>query len=171
MTSPVLGFRFWFARDERLYPLHGRTAIARPWLAGVNEAACRVGRHPGEPPPGEQCGCGLHSFYDPDWMLRWLRLSPIWPVRRGHARGRLVYGVTRSWGRVAPGRQTLAAQYAEIIALLDAGDDDEVGSEQLTVLARAYALPVVPLTSAAAWGAEFASPMPPALRPAHPVGA
>ncbi|MGH2919554.1 MAG: hypothetical protein ACRDLS_13305 [Solirubrobacteraceae bacterium] len=168
MTEPVLGYRFWFAREGWLYPMHGRTATARPWLAGVNEARCTLDRH-ADPPPGETCGCGLHSFYDPEWMLRWLKLSPIWDVRRGHPRGQLVCGITRSWGRVAPGRQSLVAQYAGVLALLDAPELDELDLGELVGLARAYEVPVVPFASAQVWAAEFGTPMPDELRPAPPV--
>lgn len=168
MTEPVLGFRFWFTRDDQLYPLHGRTAITRPWLPGVNEAACRIAGHP-EAPPGDTCGCGLHSFYDPQWMLRWLKLSPIWEVRRDHPRGQLVFGITRSWGRVAAGRQSLAAQNAEVLALLDTPELDDLGHSDLLRLARAYGVPVVPFATAELWASEFSTTMPHELRLAYPV--
>jgi hypothetical protein len=167
VTAPVLGFRFFFARDGGLFPLHGRPTVAAPWRPGVNEAACRRGGHP-EPPPGDDCGCGLHSFYDLDWMQRWLKLSPIWDVRHGHPRGALVFAVTRSWGRIAAGRQTMAAQSAEVLALVDAPELADL-HVALVAVARAYGVPVVPLDGAGAWAAEFASPMPFELRPQHPV--
>jgi hypothetical protein len=168
MTSPVLGCRFFFARDESLYPFHGRTAVTLPWIAGVNEAACRNGDHD-EPPPGDDCGCGLHSFYDLDWMLRWLKLSPIWETRYDHPRGKLVFAVTRSWGRIAAGRQTMAAQYAEILALIDTPELDDLERDDLLTLARAYGVPLVPFAGAGPWAAEFGPTMPHELRPAHPV--
>lgn len=168
MIDPVLGFRFWFARDGCLHPLHGRAAVARPWLPGVNEAGCRRDAH-AQPPPGDACGCGLHSFYDPEWMLGWLKLSPIWDVRHGHPRGQLVFGITRSWGRVAAGRQSLAAQYADVLALLDAPELDDLDHDALLRLALAYDVPVVPFASAALWASEFGTPMPRELRPSHPV--
>lgn len=142
MIDPVLGFRFWFAREGSLYPLHGPSATARPWLPGVNEAGCKLGGH-AEPPPGDTCGCGLHSFYDPVWMLGWLKASPIWQLRNGHPRGRLVFGITRSWGRVAAGRQSLAAQYAEVLALLDGAQLDVVERRVLIPLTRRYDIPVL----------------------------
>lgn len=168
MTTPVAGFRFFFARDSQLYPLHGSAAVALPWQPGVNDAACRRGGHP-EPPPGDTCGCGLHSFYDLDWMQRWLKLSPIWDVRHDHPRGALLFAVTRSWGRIAAGRVSMAAQHAEVLALIDAPELEGLGGAELLVAARGYGVPVVPLGGAPAWAAEFGSPMPSELRPQHPV--
>ncbi len=167
MTGPVLGFRFWFARDDGLYPLRGRTATALPWLPGVNDASCRSAGH-AEPPPGDTCGCGLHSFYEPEFMLRWLALSPLWEIRHGHPRGALVFGVTRSWGRMAAGRQSLAAQHAEVLALLDSPELGVLSRDDVRRLARGYDISVVPHASALVWASEFGSVMPGELRPAHP---
>jgi hypothetical protein len=165
-VNPFLGFRFWFPRNGRLYPLRVRAGGAAPWQPGINDATCDQASH-AEPPPGDTCMCGLHSFYELDWMIEWLKGSPVWEIPESHPRGRLVLGITRNWGRLSPGRQTMAAQHAEIIALLDWPDhDDRKYAPDLSELAWAYGVPIVALGAADAWAAEFGVPMPDHLKPA-----
>jgi hypothetical protein len=164
-VKPFLGFRFWFPRGGRLYPLRVRAGGAPPWQAGINDATCDLESH-AEPAPGDTCACGLHSFYELDYMIEWLQRSPVWEIPASHPRGRLVLGITRSWGRIAPGRQTMAAQHAEIIALLDWPEpDDRRYAPDLSELARSYRVPIVAFAAADAWAAEFAAPMPGHLKP------
>jgi len=165
-VNPLLGYRFWFPHNGRLYPLRVRAGGAPPWRPGINDATCDLDSH-ADPPPGEACRCGLHSFYELDWMIEWLEGSPVWEIPAAHPRGRLVLGITRNWGRIAPGRQTMAAQHAEIIALLDWPDPEHrKHAPDLSELARSYGVPIVSLPAADAWAAEFAAPMPDELKPA-----
>jgi hypothetical protein len=60
----------------------------------------------------------------------------------------------------------MAAQHAEIIALLDWPDpDDRKYAPDLSELARSYRVPIVAFAAADAWAAEFAAPMPGHLKP------
>lgn len=151
LEQPIIGFRFWSLRDAELRPYRDLASVPS-WQPGVNEAIC----HEPHTPPTMDCECGLHSFYTLDALLRWLNLESLTQDRRGE-----VFGVTRSWGRVAVFGESLAAQFSEVIALADSRAD----REGIRGAAAFYGVPLIARGGLVAWAAEFGGTVPSRLRP------
>jgi hypothetical protein len=151
LAEPVIGFRFWNQHDGELRPYRDFASVPS-WRPGVNEATCDEPHQP----PTMDCECGLHSFYTLDALLSWLNLRSLTQDRPDE-----VFGVTRSWGRVAVFGESLAAQFSEIIALADSRADPD----GLRALAASYGVPLIGREGLVAWAAEFGGTVPPQLRP------
>jgi hypothetical protein len=102
---PVVGYRTWRIKDNKLLPLTSRDLA---WSPGVNTASCNAGftgrKNFAHSAPDPNCGCGLYGF----WNL--LRLKSL-AVRGG------IVGVVQMWGDLQVHREGARSQNARIIAL------------------------------------------------------
>ena len=151
LAHPVIGFRLWNRRGDELRPYRD-VPSAPSWRPGVNEATCDAPH----PSPTTDCDCGLHSFHTLDGLLSWLNLPSLRQDRPAE-----VFGITRSWGRIAVFRGSLAAQFSEVIALADSRSDPD----GLRALAACYGVPLIARDGLETWAAEFGDSVPMRLRP------
>ncbi len=118
-----------FGINQGHLPAGAQVAIPRPpniiLPYGQYVYSLVIERH--DPPPAEECSCGLYAVSDPV-------SSPGGPV----------YGEIKAWGRVIPGSRGFRAQYAYptklVLSNVDTGAADvrELG----TLLAKNYKVPV-----------------------------
>jgi hypothetical protein len=109
LVEPVIGFREWRLRGDRLLSQH--TDVA--WEGETMAAECLPGRFsvhrgPGlhaDPSPAPDCACGLYACFEP--YRRWAS-SVDWT---------LIAGAAALWGRIQVHRSGMRAQYARPVVL------------------------------------------------------
>jgi hypothetical protein len=103
------------------------------WVPGPNEAACRHAGRPGHGPiPSLGCSCGFWIYKGAEAAARrfYTLMFPSGPSSWGpfgdfgqHTSDPALFGEVRLWGRVIEGDDGYRAQWAELQALLDIGQD------------------------------------------------
>lgn len=83
MEGPVVAYRVWQSRDDRLVGFMAGDKLGA-WPAGPARARCIVGHHR-EPPPSADCTCGWHG---------WANLVDV-ESRSGYA-----VGAVQFWGKL-----------------------------------------------------------------------
>src|SRR5262245_40650270 len=111
MIEPVLGWRIWKVRGERL----ASWAVDYCWEPGENRAVCLA---PGRPacaaPPGRRCQCGFWALWSPQQSLARAAgaFEPPWQVM----------GLIAGWGTVAlHDREGFRAECATVRCLFTDG--------------------------------------------------
>jgi hypothetical protein len=102
----ALGFRFWLVEDRHLVsPAFGDSA---PWESATVQAVCSPGRTAqatlgtwhgaNEPPPGEQCTCGIAATRTLPGLLDVLWIRVLCHIHTP----KIAFGVVRLTGRILP---------------------------------------------------------------------
>jgi hypothetical protein len=94
--------------------------MQEPWATG-EEYYPKCGAHPDEPPPGENCSCGIYCFYHPETA----RASvSYWPQDGSPLYDRQVVGVLGCAGNLELGDIGMRAGRATVEAIFTAGAPD-----------------------------------------------
>jgi hypothetical protein len=114
LIQPVIGFRSFHCGHSELY---SSSVGASLWRPGTNRAVCKgfnarlvgyAGPRKAEPhsAPDPSCACGLYAYHDIDSV--------------GEGWGSLAIGAIAAWGRIEVHHAGFRAEYASVVALLDA---------------------------------------------------
>jgi hypothetical protein len=149
LVEPVLGFRQWSVRDDRLYsPFHGDV-----WEDVELAATCRSGSHDAADVPALGCECGVYAYYDQ-------------PPRSASATRELVIGAVVLWGQMHLYGAGMRASHARIVGL--ALPPTHGPKRRRLVAAAAYLeVPAVPFRQLKAVAGSSGAPTPAAMRPAR----
>lgn len=166
--EPVVGWRLWIGEGEDLLSW----AVDYSWVPGENIAQCLAPHQPRcIKVPGTVCQCGFWAVWSPKWSVtRAVDLSP---------KGAYVWGLVQGWGTVAiHGTEGFRAERAKVLCLftdrpwntvakplakrvaLGIFYKEALARSELVVIARRYAVPLLPLRLAADYGLlrEFGVP-------------
>jgi hypothetical protein len=127
------------------------------WRPGVNAAVCgtpavhETYSGTGAPIPGDQCGCGLYAYHAYNDDIG--RYSPEPTGKKSPI------GIVRGWGRMQLHPDGWRAEFAEILALVENGD------ERLKDVAVRYQVPLLPASSMPEIAIEFGDVVPHWRRP------
>jgi hypothetical protein len=93
--------------------------MKEPWATG-EEYYPQCPAHPDEPPPGEDCSCGIYCHYTPGDA----RASAYWPLEGAPLYDRQVVGVIGCAGDLELGDIGMRAGRATVEAIFTAGAPD-----------------------------------------------
>jgi hypothetical protein len=100
LIEPVIGFRHWSVRGDRLFsPFRGDT-----WDQLELHARCELGTHEPSDVPARDCNCGVYAYYEQ-------------PPRSSAATRELVIGAVAVWGELELHAGGMRASHARILAL------------------------------------------------------
>jgi len=147
LIEPVIGFRQWNVRGDRLYsPFHGDL-----WEDVELHASCQLRTHDAADVPAEDCTCGVYAYYQQ-------------PPRSAAATRELVTGVIVMSGQMQLHGGGMRAAHARIVGLaLPFTNGPKRG--RLLAAAAYLEVPVVPPRRLKGVAARHGAPLPPALRP------
>lgn len=148
LIEPVVGFRQWRLRDDRLLSL----AVDELWGESTLVARCRAGGHRRESPPVTGCSCGVYAWYEPC------------PRMASAATSDYVAGAVVLWGAIELHVTGMRAQYCRIVAL--ALPLSRWGKrDRVLGMARDLDVPAVPHRELRAIARRQGAPVPDELRP------
>jgi hypothetical protein len=147
LIEPVIGFRLWSVRGDRLYsPFRGDL-----WEDVELHARCELEVHDGADVPADHCECGIYAFYDQ-------------PPRSSAATRALVIGAVVLWGQLQLYGVGMRASHARLIGLVLPTTNGP--KRRRLVAAAAYLeVPVVPFRQLKRVAARCGAPAPAGLRP------
>jgi hypothetical protein len=147
LLEPVIGFRQWSVRGDRLYsPFHGDV-----WADVKLAASCGCGTHDPADVPASGCECGVYAYYDQ-------------PPRSASATRDLVIGAVVLWGQMQLHGAGMRASYARIVGL--ALPPTNGAKRRRLIAAAAYLeVPAVPFRQLRAVADGYGAPTPAAMRP------
>jgi hypothetical protein len=147
LVDPVLGFRLWSVRGDRLYsPFRG--AI---WEDVELAASCECGAHDLADVPASDCECGVYAYYEQ-------------PPRSAAATRDLVAGAVVLWGQMQLHSGGMRASHARIVGLV-VPPTNGAKRRQLMAAAAYLEVPAVPFRELKTVASRSGAPMPAALRP------
>jgi hypothetical protein len=175
----AIGYRAWRADDQhQIWPLQ---SAFRPWLPGVNKAACNCrtssnlrfewywhrGRRILKPvqahaAPGQECNCGLYA---------WRRPEPAWYESNAAVTARFVVGAVASWGRLQVYTDGFRAEYACVVVLAHHPKAPASSLDVLQRLGDRYRADLVPIPELTEAARRHGTPLPDAIRAAGSVPA
>jgi hypothetical protein len=147
LIEPVIGFRQWSVRGDRLYsPFRGDV-----WEDVELTASCACGTHDPEDVPAPDCECGVYAYYDQ-------------PPRSASATRELVIGAVVLWGQMQLHGAGMRASHARIVGLVLPPTHGP--KRRRLVAAAAYLeVPAVPFRQLKAVAGSSGAPTPAAMRP------
>ena len=147
LIEPVLGFRLWSVRGDRLHS---------PFRGGVWEdveltASCECGAHDLADVPAPDCECGVYAYYEQ-------------PPRSAAATRDLVIGAVVLWGQMQLHSGGMRASHARIVGLVLPPTN---GAKRRRLIAAAAYLevPAVPFRELRTVASRYGAPPPAAMRP------
>ena len=147
LIEPVLGFRLWSVRGDRLHS---------PFRGGVWEdvgltASCECGGHDPADVPALHCECGIYAYYEQ-------------PPRSAAATRDLVIGAVVLWGQMQLHSGGMRASHARIVGLVLPPTN---GAKRRRLIAAAAYLevPAVPFRELTTVASRYGAPPPAAMRP------
>jgi hypothetical protein len=147
LIDPVIGYRLWSVRGDRLYsPFHGDI-----WDDVELAARCESTAHDLADVPAPGCGCGLYAYYDQ-------------PPRSSAATRDLVIGAVVLWGQMQLHSAGMRASHARIVGLA-LPPTNATKRRQLVAAAAYLEVPAVPFRRLKAVADGFGAPTPAAMRP------
>jgi hypothetical protein len=154
LIEPLIGFRSWWLKGERLKCLGSDVC----WNGPVMHAACLRGGDPastGSAPiheaPEPECSCGIHVLHSPGGV-----------IGREPAK---VWGIVSLWGRIIVYRTGMRAQHARIMAL---APTDPGQSLPVARVARRLGVDTLPFGELAEASARYGAPIPGHMLPPGP---
>lgn len=152
-AEPVLGFRIWALRDDKL---HG-AAYDQLWTRGENVAVCRRDSAPHETAPATGCRCGFNALHELP--------APAWS-----SVGIYVMGAIAAWGEIEWHRTGFRAERACPIALCFDPANGAGRRAEVDAVAARYGIEAVPRAQLIEHASRFARSLaPPAPPPPAPV--
>ena len=147
LIEPVVGFRQWTVRGDRLHsPFQGDV-----WDDVELAASCECGTHDPGDVPAPDCECGVYAYYDQ-------------PPRSSAATRDLVIGAVVLWGDMQLHGAGMRASHARIVGL--ALPPTNGAKRRRLVAAAAYLeVPAVPFRQLKAVARDHGAPTPVAMRP------
>jgi hypothetical protein len=147
LIEPVIGYRQWSVRGDRLYsPFHGDV-----WDDVELAATCELGEHNPSDVPAPGCECGVYAYYDQ-------------PPRSSAATRDLVIGAVVLWGQMQLHGAGMRASQARIVGLA-LPPTNGTKRRRLVEVAAYLEVPAVPFQRLKAVAGGFGAPTPAAMRP------
>jgi hypothetical protein len=147
LVEPVIGFRQWSVRGDRLYsPFHGDV-----WDDVELAASCESGTHHPTDVPAPGCECGVYAYYDQ-------------PPRSASATRDLVIGAVALWGQMRLHGAGMRASHARIVGLV-LPPTNGAKRRRLVAAAAYLEVPAVPFRRLEAVAGGYGAPTPAAMRP------